>query len=127
MLLFVFSMTALTSCNKKAEHLIVGKWECINITDYDDIDTFASVIGMTWEFKADGTLIASLPVDFDDDYFYVPTATYAILGNVLTITTVEDDGDVDSEAFYIKELNNTKLLLQERDNDDLILIEFNRK
>ena len=59
MLLFVVSMTALTSCSKKSEKLIVGKWECIaaSYTENGETHSFTDLNGMIWEFKTDGTVI----------------------------------------------------------------------
>lgn len=130
MLLFVVSMTALTSCNKEAENLIVGKWECTAATYTDEGTTYSvpELIGMIWEFKANGDLIGTI-LDDEDDYDDVSeTASYVILGNILTITSTDLDGDVDSESYIIKELTKSKLVLEDDDNewDENAVLEFKK-
>lgn len=130
MLLFVVSMTALTSCNKEAENLIVGKWECTaaNYTDEGTTYSVPELIGMIWEFKANGDLIGTI-LDDEDDYDDVSeTASYVILGNILTITSTDLDGDVDSESYIIKELTKSKLVLEDDDNewDENAVLEFKK-
>ena len=127
MLLFVFSMTALTSCNKEAENLIVGKWECTAATYTDEGSTYSvpELIGMIWEFKANGNLIGTLLDVEDDDY--TAEASYVILGNILTITSTDLDGDVDTESYVIKELTKSKLVLEETDEwDETAVLEFKK-
>ena len=127
MLLFVFSMTALTSCNKEAENLIVGKWECTTATYTDEGSTYSvpELIGMIWEFKANGDLIGTL-LDVEDDE-YTAEASYVILGNILTITSTDLDGDVDTESYVIKELTKSKLVLEETDEwDETAVLEFKK-
>ncbi len=127
MLLFVFSMTALTSCNKEAENLIVGKWECTTATYTDEGSTYSvpELIGMIWEFKANGDLIGTLLDVEDDDY--TAEASYVILGNILTITSTDLDGDVDTESYVIKELTKSKLVLEETDEgDETAVLEFKK-
>lgn len=127
MLLFVFSMTALTSCNKEAENLIVGKWECTTATYTDEGSTYSvpELIGMIWEFKANGNLIGTLLDVEDDDY--TAEASYVILGNILTITSTDLDGDIDTESYVIKELTKSKLVLEETDEwDETAVLEFKK-
>ena len=127
MLLFVFSMTALTSCNKEAENLIVGKWECTTATYTDEGSTYSvpELIGMIWEFKANGDLIGTILDVEDDDY--TAEASYVILGNILTITSTDLDGDVDTESYVIKELTKSKLVLEETDEwDETAVLEFKK-
>ena len=127
MLLFVFSMTALTSCNKEAENLIVGKWECTTATYTDEGSTYSvpELIGMIWEFKANGDLIGTLLDVEDDDY--TAEASYVILGNILTITSTDLDGDIDTESYVIKELTKSKLVLEETDEwDETAVLEFKK-
>ena len=126
MLLFVVSMTALTSCNKEKENLIVGKWECTTATYTEDgvTQSVPWLSGMVWEFKANGTIIA-YALDEDDEEIDA-TATYVVSGDALTITSVDEDGDVDSETYLIKELTKSKLVLEERDEDDLLVLEFKK-
>ena len=127
MLLFVFSMTALTSCNKEAENLIVGKWECTTATYTEEGSTYSvpELIGMIWEFKANGDLIGTLLDVEDDDY--TAEASYVILGNILTITSTDLDGDIDTESYVIKELTKSKLVLEETDEwDETAVLEFKK-
>lgn len=126
MLLFVMSMTALTSCNKEKENLIVGKWECTNATytDAEGTQTIPWLNGMVWEFKADGTILSN-GIDVDDEEIEA-NATYVVVGDALTITGVDEDGDIDSETYLIKELTKSKLVLEERDDDELLVLEFKK-
>ena len=129
MLLFVFSMTALTSCNKEAENLIVGKWECTAATYTDEGSTYSvpELIGMIWEFKANGDIIGIIPEDLVEDDEYTAEASYVILGNVLTITSTDLDGDIDSESYVIKELTKSKLVLEETDEwNETAVLEFKK-
>lgn len=128
MLLFVVSMTALTSCKKEAENLILGKWECVSASYTQDGETYtvSEVNGMVWEFKANGTVTASFPGDLDYDDEDVSTASYIVSDNLLTITSIDEDGEVDTETYTIKELTKTKLLLEEREDEDVASIEFKK-
>lgn len=128
MLLFVVSMTALTSCKKVDTNLLVGNWECVSASYIDDnvqqpLPSY--IIGMVWEFKTDGTIVGNVfdPTDGDD---YGTSATYVVSGNLLTIRYRDLDGDLDTETFLINELTNSKLVLRERDDDDLLLLEFKK-
>jgi hypothetical protein len=128
MLLFVFSMTALTSCNKEAENLIVGKWECTSAvhTEYSVSHTMPWLIGMVWEFKTNGDFIGTIE-DLDDEYGDVTvTASYGILGDILTITYIDEDGDVESESYIIKELTKTNLVIKDSDWDEEAMVEFKK-
>jgi hypothetical protein len=126
MLLFVVSMTTLTSCNKEAEKLIVGKWECTSAvdTDYSISHTMPWLIGMVWEFKTNGDFIGTID---DDEYGDVTvSASYSILADVLTITYIDEDGDVESESYIIKELTKTKLVIKDSDWDEEAMVEFKK-
>ena len=81
---------------------------------------------MVWEFKANGTVTASFPEDIDYDEEDVSTASYVVSDNLLTITSIDEDGEVDTEIYTIKELTKTKLLLEEREDDDVVSIEFKK-
>lgn len=128
MLLFVVSMTALTSCKKENTKLIVGRWECVTASYTDDgiTESIPALKGMVWEFKADGKVVADVSIDLQDIDIIEADATYVVSGNTLTIRSVEIDHDVETETYLIKELTNSKLVLQERDNDDYLLIEFKK-
>ena len=126
MLLFMVSMTALTSCNKQAENLIVGKWECTTATYIEEGVSYPvpELTGMVWEFKANGDLIATASLDGVEN---TATVTYVILGDVLTVTSVELDGEIDTEAYDIKELTKSKLVLEQTDDwDETLVIEFKK-
>ena len=126
MVLFVVSMTTLTSCKKEKENLIIGKWECTTAT-YTEAGVTQSIPwlnGMVWEFKANGTIISN-GIDVDDEEIEA-TATYVVSGDALTITGVDEDGDIDSETYLIKELTKSKLVLEERDEDDVLVLEFKK-
>ena len=128
MLLFVVSMTALTSCKKENTKLIVGRWECVTASYTDDgiTESIPALKGMVWEFKSDGKVVADVSIDLPDIDIIEADATYVVSGNTLTIRSVEIDHDVETETYLIKELTNSKLVLQERDNDDYLLIEFKK-
>ena len=126
MLLFVVSMTALTSCSKKSENLIVGKWECTTASYTEDGETqsFTDLNGMIWEFKADGTVIGIMPDDLDNGTDI--SVKYAIVDNVLTLTYTDEDGDLEKETYTIKELTKSKLVLEESAGDMIVTFEFKR-
>jgi len=128
MLLFVVSMTALTSCNKEAEQLIVGKWECTTATFTEDgvTQSVPWVIGMVWEFKANGDIISTIPDSLNEGDDETVSATYVILGDILTITSVELDGDIESTSYIIKDLAKSKFVLEERDEDEVFVLEFKK-
>ena len=128
MLLFVVSMTTLTSCKKENTKLIVGRWECVTASYTDDgiTESIPALKGMVWEFKADGKVVADVSIDLQDIDIIEADATYVVSGNTLTIRSVEIDHDIETETYLIKELTNSKLVLQERDNDDYLLIEFKK-
>ncbi len=81
---------------------------------------------MVWEFKADGKVVADASIDLPGIDIIEADATYVVSGNTLTIRSVEIDHDIETETYLIKELTNSKLVLQERDNDDYLLIEFKK-
>ena len=127
MLLFVISMTALTSCKKENQNLIIGKWECVTASFTEEGETYPvpGVIGLVWEFKANGTVIATLPDDLDDG----DTASYVVLDNQLTITSTDEYGDVNTKTYTIKELTKTKLMLEMFEGssgNDLLSVEFKK-
>jgi hypothetical protein len=125
MLLFVVSMAALTSCKKENKNLILGKWECVtaSFTEDGETNSVSGVIGMVWEFKANGTVTATLPEDLDDG----DTASYVVLDNQLTITSTDEYGDIDTQTYTIKELTKTKLMLEKSHGNDLLSVEFKKK
>ena len=127
MLLLVFLMTAITSCKKESQNLILGKWECVTASFTEDGETnpVPGVVGLVWEFKANGTVIATLPEDLDDG----DTASYVVLNNQLTITSTDENGDVNTKTYTIKELTKTKLMLEMLEGssgNDLLSVEFKK-
>ena len=126
MLFFVVSMTALTSCSKKSEKLIVGKWECIaaSYTENGETQSFTELNGMIWEFKSDGTVVGSMPEDFDDGTDL--SVTYVIVDDQLTMSYVDEDGDLDKETYTIKELTKSKLVLEEVVGSESVTFEFKK-
>ena len=126
MLFFVVSMTALTSCSKKSEKLIVGKWECIaaSYTENGETQSFTELNGMIWEFKSDGTVVGSMPEDFDDGTDL--SVTYVIVDDQLTMSYVDEDGDLDKETYTIKELTKSKLVIEETMGNQSITYEFKK-
>ena len=129
MLLFVVSMTTLTSCKKENTKLIVGRWECVTASYTDDgiTESIPALKGMVWEFKADGKVVADVSIDLPDIDIIEADATYVVSGDVLTIKSVESDGDIDTEKYLIKELTNSKLMLEERDDDEVLVLELKKK
>ena len=127
MLFFLFSMTALTSCKKDNQNLIIGKWECVtaSFTEDGETNSVPGVIGLVWEFKTNGTVFATLPADLDDG----DTASYVVLDNQLTITSKDEYGDVNTKTYTIKELTTTKLMLELHEGssgNDLLSLEFKK-
>ena len=121
MLLFVVSMTALTSCSKSSEKLIVGKWECVaaSYTENGETQSFTELNGMIWEFKSNGTVVGLT----DDEE---SSANYAIVDDQLTITYTDEDGDAGAEIYTIKELTKSKLVLEEAIGGTSVTIEFKK-
>lgn len=126
MLLFVVSMTALTSCSKKSEKLIVGKWECVaaSYTENGETHSFTELNGMIWEFKTDGTVIGLMPEDFDNGTDL--SVTYVIVDDQLTMSYIDEDGDLEKETYTIKELTNSKLVIEEVAEQTTVKIEFKK-
>ena len=83
-------------------------------------------MGLVWEFKSDGTLIADLVPELDIDN---TTANYVISGTQLRVSYIDLEGDMEVEYFTISELTNSKLTLVEVEDefdDDYLTIEFVR-
>ena len=122
MLLFVVSMTALTSCKKTSTETIVGKWECTAASSTEDgvTQSITYLNGMIWEFNTDGTVTSSLNADT-----FNGTATYVKANNLLTITYTDDD-EIENNMYTIKELTSSKLLLEKTNGNRIITYEFKR-
>ena len=112
------------SCNKNKEELILGKWECVAASFTDDGETYpvTDAIGLIWDFKANGTVVASHINQVDDS----DTASYSLLDDVLTTTFTNEFGNSDVNSYTIKELNKNKLLLESRNEKEVLTIEFKR-
>ena len=124
MVLFVLGMTALSSCSKSKEDLIVGKWELETISaTYDnqvyemDVEDVAAIFNLTnvekfiLEFNAKGEVIYSGMKD-----------TYTIAGDKLTIK----HGD-ESIEMNIKELTSKELSLEAKAAEDGLDVILNFK
>lgn len=120
MVLFVVSMTALTSCTKDNSDLIIGKWEfdkasvsfggeSIELTTSDlaammELDDF-SVDELIIEFKGDGKVYAS-----DES----EPANYTINGNKLTVFTPDT-----TFKMTITKLTNSTLIVEPEFDDQM--------
>ena len=124
MLFFVLLLSAITSCNKNKEELILGKWECVAASFTDDGETYpvADANGLIWDFKANGTVVASYINHVEDS----DTASYSLVDNVLTVTFTNEFGNSDGNSYTIKELNKNKLLLESHYDNEVLSIEFKR-
>lgn len=121
MVLFVIGMTALTSCSKGKEKLIIGKWELTSFSisggGYDmemTMQEFYELIGgdtedmesLVLEFKNDGYV-------YMDDY----RSPYSVEGDRLIVEVTDDeDGEVEYETMIIKELTEKAMTLEPADN-----------
>ena len=128
LLLFVASLTAMTSCKKVDKNLIVGSWKCsaATLTEWGISAPYDLAVGIVWDFKSDGTLIADLVPELDIDN---TNASYVINGNQLRVSYIDFDGDMEVEYFTIKELTNSKLTIVEVEDeldDDYLTLEFVR-
>lgn len=128
LLLFVASLTAMTSCKKVDKNLIVGSWKCSSatITKFGVSADYELAVGINWTFQSDGKLIADLVPELDIDN---ATLNYVISGNRLRVSWIEYDGDMEVKFFTIKELTNSKLTLVEVEDeldDDYLTLNFVR-
>ncbi|MBQ6729036.1 MAG: lipocalin family protein [Bacteroidales bacterium] len=115
MLLFVLSLTTLTSCNKTNEQLIIGKWECVTATMTMDGETgtIPDMVGAFWIFGADGTLTGESAENSDPNTNASSNpATYVVNDNQVTITGLNHADESQTVIYTIKELTNRKLLLE---------------
>ena len=127
LLLFVASLTAMTSCKKVDKNLIIGSWKCSSatLTTLGVPMDYPLAEGMNWTFQSDGKLIAELVPELDIE----DITNYVINGNELRVSWVELDGDLETEFFTIKELTNSKLTLVEVEDeldDDYLTLNFVR-
>lgn len=121
MVLFVVGMTALTSCSKGKEKLIVGKWELKSFTisggGYDmemTMEEFYELMG------ADTEDMESIVLEFKNDgYVYMDDyrSPYSIEGDRLIVEVpYDEDGEVEYETMIIKELTEKAMTLEPADN-----------
>ena len=99
---FVAVSFAMTSC-QKAEDLIIGKWKCVKVVNNGETYTDGQNVGFTYEFLADNT------VNMGMEGYTVP-GTYAIDGDVLTITVM----GVPTKA-NIDKITKSKMILSDPD------------
>ena len=128
LLLFVASLTAMTSCKKVDKNLIIGSWKCSSatLTTLGVPMDYPLAEGMNWTFQSDGKLIAELVPELDIDN---ATLNYVISGNRLRVSWIEYDGDMEVKFFTIKELTNSKFTLAEFEDeldDDYLTLNFVR-
>lgn len=125
MLLFVVSMTALTSCNKEAENLIVGKWECTSAiaTLDDETEIVSQYIGWVWLFNNDGIVTTEYNGE-ESETPIVSTAKYVIDDNQLTFTSLNNEETI---VYTIKELTSSKLSIElPIEEDSSLSLEFKK-
>ena len=84
----LIAIMGLTSCTKKPEDLIVGKWKItefrMRYSDGSNACDFDAT-GETWTFKENGSFIGCIPIENDivPDYYF--TSKYIVEGEELTI------------------------------------------
>lgn len=125
MLLFVVSMTALISCNKEAENLIVGKWECTSAiaTLDDETEIVSQYIGWVWLFNNDGIVTTEYNGE-ESETPIVSTAKYVIDDNQLTFTSLNNEETI---VYTIKELTSSKLSIElPIEEDSSLSLEFKK-
>lgn len=125
MLLFVVSMTALTSCKKEAENLIVGKWECTSAiaTLDDETEIVSQYIGWVWLFNNDGIVTTEYNGE-ESETPIVSTAKYVIDDNQLTFTSLNNEETI---VYTIKELTSSKLSIElPIEEDSSLSLEFKK-
>lgn len=118
MVLFVIGMTALSSCTKSKENLILGKWKLESVSATYGGQTYEmSVSQLVDMYSAFGASdVENLYIEFKDDgkvYGEGGSASYTIDGDKLTIM---DEGEV--FVVTITELTSSALTLEETEVDD---------
>ena len=124
MLLFVLSLTTLTSCKKTNEQLIIGKWDCITATIIIDNEMETIPQGFRWilDFNNDGVVSS----EYYQDGLAHPTITtskYIISENQISFTSFDGEG---SSIYSIKELTNKKLAIETSEGNNSAEFEFKR-
>ena len=120
MVLFVISMTTLTSCTKDNSDLIIGKWKFDKATvsfggesmemTAADLAVMMGLNGLSEdeliiEFKSDGKVYASDEPE---------PANYTVDGNKLTVISPED-----TFKMIISKLTNTTLIVEPEFDDEM--------
>ncbi len=100
LLLFLTSLSTLTSCKKTNYELIIGQWKCIEATKHGQSDEMENNIGVVWNFTSDRTM----QTIFTDGITY--ETKYEIEDDILTI--IDDDSPI---PFTITKLTNNELIL----------------
>lgn len=118
MVLFVIGMTALSSCTKSKENLILGKWKLESVSATYGGQTFEmSVSELIEMFGAFGAAdVENVYIEFKDDgkvYSEGESASYTIDGDKISIV---DEGEV--FVATITELTSSALTLEETEVDD---------
>lgn len=142
MVLFVIGMTALTSCSKGKDKLIIGKWEISSISisggGYNmdlTMEEFYELLGadaedaepIVLEFRNDGKVYM---VDTEDDV--EEGLPYSIDGDKLTVQVTDEEGNEEYETMIIKELTEKALTLErtgmveELDDDMTVALHFKK-
>ena len=104
---FVAVSMVFTSCAKN-EDLIIGKWNCVKVVTDGQTYTDGDQVGFTYEFTADNKVTMGM------NGFEI-AGTYAIDGDVLTITIVGQ-----SDKMNIDKLTKSKMILSDPDNAENI-------
>lgn len=142
MVLFVIGMTALTSCSKGKDKLIIGKWEISSISisggGYNmdlTMEEFYELLGadaedaepIVLEFRNDGKVyMVNMDADVEEGL------PYSIDGDKLTVQVTDEEGNEEYETMIIKELTEKVLTLErtgmveELDDDMTVALHFKK-
>lgn len=142
MVLFVIGMTALTSCSKGKDKLIIGKWEISSISisggGYNmdlTMEEFYELLGadaedaepIVLEFRNDGKMyMVNMDADVEEGL------PYSIDGDKLTVQVTDEEGNEEYETMIIKELTEKALTLErtgmveELDDDMTVALHFKK-
>ena len=142
MVLFVIGMTALTSCSKGKDKLIIGKWEISSISisggGYNmdlTMEEFYELLGadaedaepIVLEFRNYGKVyMVNMDADVEEGL------PYSIDGDKLTVQVTDEEGNEEYETMIIKELTEKALTLErtgmveELDDDMTVALHFKK-
>ena len=142
MVLFVIGMTALTSCSKGKDKLIIGKWEISSISisggSYNmdlTMEEFYELLGadaedaepIVLEFRNDGKVyMVNMDADVEEGL------PYSIDGDKLTVQVTDEEGNEEYETMIIKELTEKAMTLErtgmveELDDDMTVALHFKK-